>query len=351
MKVQLFTGTLFLFACGLSIFPAGCSGARDDQSKTGSGVAPQVVPVETAVAARAPLTVTRLYTGSLEGEEQANIVAKISERVTEIKASVGLRVRRGQYLIGLDKGGTTSQYYQADAGFRNAGKSLERMKSLYAEGAVALSVLDGTQTAYDVAKANFDAARSAVELSTPIGGVVTALNVSLGDLTAPGQVLVTVANIDRMKVVISLNENDVINVALGQEAVIYSEARPDQKVTGKIIQISKSADVRSRSFEVKALFPNSPDRWFKPGMFVKVNLNISPAGKLLAVPSGAVQTDGVTSRVFVIRGGRSYQVPVVAGVTDGERTAILQGLAEYDTVATVGANNLKDSCLVTVVNR
>ena len=112
------------------------------------------------------------------------------------------------------------------------------------------------------------------DLTTPIAGVVTAVNVSLGDLTTPGEVLVTVANIDRMKVTISLNENDVTNVALGQEAVIYSEAKPDAKVRGKVIQLSKSADVRSRSFDVKALFPNTADRWFKPGMFVKVTLNV-----------------------------------------------------------------------------
>jgi hypothetical protein len=64
-----------------------------------------------------------------------------------------------------------------------------------------------------------------------------------------------------------------------------------------------------------------------------------------------VQTDGVTNRVFVIRGGRSYQVSVDVGVTDGERTVILRGLAENDTVATVGVNNLRDSSLVTVGHR
>ncbi len=349
MKVQSTSAAAILLLGGLSVLLPGCTSAKNEQP--GGGVAPQIVPVETAVAERSSLSVTREYTGSLEGEEQASIVAKIPERVMWIKAAVGLRVRKGQDIIGLDRGGTSSQYYQADAGYRNAGKSLERMKSLYAEGAVALQSLDAAQTGYDVARANFDAARSAVDLSTPIAGVVTALNASLGDLTAPGQVLATVANIERMKVVISLNENDVMNVALGQEALVYSEARPEAKVKGKIIQLSKSADIRSRSFEVKALFPNSADRWFKPGMFVKVSLSISPPGKPLVVPASAVQTDGVNSRVFVIRQGRSYQVPVQVGVTDGERTAILSGLAEHDTVATVGANNLRDSSRVSVANR
>jgi membrane fusion protein (multidrug efflux system) len=351
MNVQSFSVPLIAVLGGLSLLSPGCREARDGQSKSGGGVTPQVVPVETAVAEHAPLVVTREYTGSLEGEEQANIVAKISERVTAINVSVGARVRKGDVSVGLDRRGTSSQYYQAEAGYRNAGKSLERMKSLYGEGAVALQSLDGAQTAYDVAKANFDAARSAVELSTPIAGVVTAVNVSLGDLTVPGQVLVTVADIDRMKVTFSLNETDVTNVALGQEATVYSEAKPEGKVAGKLIQLSKSADVRSRSFEVKALFANTPDRWFKPGMFVKVDLSISPPGNPLAVPASAVQSDGVTSRVFLIRGGRSFQVPVTVGATDGERTAILRGLAEHDTVATVGINNLKDSSRVTVVNR
>jgi RND family efflux transporter MFP subunit len=351
MKVHFLGCPVLLSLLGAMLLSPGCGPSRDDPSRSAGEAAFHVVPVETAVAGRAPLTVTRVYTGSLEGEEQANVVSKISERITSIKAAVGDRVRKGETLVGLDRRGTSSQFYQAEAGYRNAAKSLERMKSLYAEGAVALQSLDGAQTAYDVARANFEAAQSAVDLSTPIAGAVTAVNVSLGDLTAPGQVLMTVANIDRMKVTVSMNENDVANVALGQQPVIYSEARPDLKVKGKIIQISKSADVRSRSFDVKAIFPNSQGRWFRPGMFVKVTLSISPRGTPLTVPASALLSDGTTTRVFVIRGGRSYQVRVLVGMTDGERTVILEGLAEGDTVATVGVNNLKDSCLVAVANR
>lgn len=351
MNAQSFSSAAIVLLGGLSLTYPGCTQGRDEQSRSAGAAALQIVPVETAAVERTHLTVTRLYTGSLEGEEQANVVAKISERVTSVNVAVGLRVRKGQMTVGLDKGGTSSQFYQAEAGWKNAGKTLERMKSLYSEGAVALQVLDGAQTAYDVAKANFDAARSAVELLSPIGGTVTAVNVSPGDLTTPGQVLVTVANIGRMKVIFSLNESDVTNVSLGHEAEIYSEARPGLKVGGRIVQLSKSADVRSRSFEVKALFPNAPDLWFKPGMFVKVTLHISPPGEVLSVPASAVQTDGTTQRVFVVRNGRSYLVPVVVGVTDGERTAVLQGLAEHDTVATTGANNLRDSSRVTVASR
>jgi len=349
MNSSAYAGPAALLAALLQVTLPGCGAGHDDNP--GSVVPPHVVPVETALARRSALGVTRLFTGSLEGEEQAGITAKIPERVTAIPVHVGSRVRRGDVTVELDRSGTSSQYYQAEAAFRNAAKSLERMKSLYAEGAVALQSLDGTQTAYDVARANFDAARSAVILTTPIAGVVTAVNCSLGDLASPGQVLVTVANIDRLKVTFSLNETDAANVAPGAPVTVSSEARPGGDMHGKIIQLAKSADVRSRSFELKALFPNTPDRWYRPGMFVKVLLTISPPGTPILVPNAAILTDGTDHRVFVLRGGRAFRTAVAVGMTDGERTVILDGIAGDDTVATVGINNLRDSALVKIVDR
>ena len=204
---------------------------------------------------------------------------------------------------------------------------------------------------FDVAKANFDAARSAVELTTPIAGIVTAVNVNVGDLAVPGAVLATVARIERMKIIFNMNETDIPAVVLGQSVMVYTDVNPDARAEGRIVQLSKSADVRSRSFEVKALFPNRADRWFKPGMFGKVRLEISPKEEMLVVPAAAIQSEGEESRVYVVRGGRSYLRQITTGVSDGERTVVLSGLAEGDTVATLGANNLKDSSDVAVVIR
>lgn len=225
------------------------------------------------------------------------------------------------------------------------------MKSLYKEGAISLQALDGTQTQYDVAKANFDAARSAVELTTPIAGVVTAINVSVGDLATPGSVLATIAKVGRLKVTFNINETDVTNLAIGQKIQVYSESKSDAVVEGRIVQLSKSADVKSRTFEIKAMFPNTADRWFKPGMFCKVKVQVSPRTKTLVVPNAAIQSDGITNRVFLVHNGRSYQQIVQAGVSDGNYTEILGGLAEHDTVVTTGATTVRDSGYVNIANR
>jgi RND family efflux transporter MFP subunit len=266
-----------------------------------------------------------------------------------VKIHVGEQVTAGQVTITLDKSGASSQYFQAEANFKNAEKTLERMKSLYAEGAISAQTLDGTQTAYDVASANFQAARGSVDLASPVSGQVTAVNVNVGDLPVPGMVLATVAKIGRMKVIFNINESDLSNIAVGQSVEVYSEARPSALLEGRVIQTSKSADIRSRSFELKAIFQNSPDRWFKPGMYVKVRARLSPRANALVIPAGAVVSDGVTNRVFLIRSGRAYQKAVTLGVSDGERTEVLGGLALLDTVATTGVTNLKDSSFVNVV--
>jgi len=347
---KLRSGILLAF---LTLTLLGCGSQKKEEPNASNGpeISAAIVPIEVAVAEWRNISVSRTYSGTLEGEEQANIVAKISERVTGIAIHVGEAVVAGQVTITLDKSGASSQYYQAEANFKNAEKTLERMKSLYAEGAISLQTVDGTQTAYDVAKANFDAARSTVELTTPIPGVVTAVHVSVGDISLPGSVLATVAKIARMKVIFNINETDVPNLSIGQRVQVYSESTSDVKADGHIVQLSKSADIRSRSFEIKAIFPNTSNRWFKPGMFCRVTVELSPRQKTLVVPNAALQSDGVTNRVYVVRKGRAFQRVVQVGVTDGQNSEILQGLADRDTVATVGVTNLKDSSVVSVSGR
>ncbi len=334
-----------LFAC---ILAAGCGKPQGEQKKQSMAA---TIPVDVAGANRQTLFVTKQFSGTLEGEEQANIVPKISERITVLNAQVGESVRAGQVLVELDKSGATSQFYQAQAAFNNAEKTFERMKALYNEGAISLQSLDGTQTAYEVAKANFEGAKSAVELATPIPGVITAVNVNIGDLTTPGEVLITVAKINRMKVNFDVNETELSNLTVGHGVQVYSEDRPGTKVNGQIVQLSKSADVRSRTFQLKAAFNNTPDNWFRPGMFCRVNVPISSQAGTLVVPSTAVLSDGITSRVFVVRNGRSFQQIIYAGVTDGKNTEILGGLSDGDTVVTTGSTNARDSGYVSIANK
>jgi RND family efflux transporter MFP subunit len=319
-----------------------CSKKGDEKSSDKSLTFLDTVAVKTVKAGLSDIRLVKTFTGSLEGEEQANIVSKISERIMAIKVHVGDNVKSGQLLILLDKSGASSQFYQAQAGFLNAEKELNRMKALYEGGAISQQLYDGTKTSYDVSKANFEAAKNTVELTSPINGVVTAINPNVGDLANPGMPLITVASINKMKVLFDAGEEDVAGFAIGQSSEIYSELKPQLIQKGTISQISRSATVESRSFEVRAVFQNTSDRWFKPGMFCRVNVELKNKKGVLAIPNAAITVIQNNSSIYVISGGKASLRKVETGITDGKMTEILSGISNGEFVATLGINNLKD---------
>ena len=310
----------------------------------------RVIPVEVVAAIRQDLAVTKTYNGTIEGSDQADIVSRIPERIVGIKASVGQTVRKGDVVIVLDKEGPSSQYLQVEAGFLNAERNLNRMKSLYTDGAISLQTLEGTQTAFDVAKANFEATKKNIELTTPISGTIVSLKVETGDMANPGFALMTVAQVEQMKVTFNMNEADAFDLAVGQPVKIESEGHTGEPIEGKITEVFRSADTQSRTFEVRAMISNTSDRWFKPGMFVKVKYHGKPVSNALVVPNQAILSDGVTSRVFVVQQGKAYQRPITTGISDGLKTVVLSGIDDNASVVTVGWNSLRDSSSVTIVN-
>ena len=306
------------------------------------------ISVEAQTVELKELTISKTFSGSLQGEEQANIIAKIPETITKIKVKVGDYVKTGSVLFELNKGGASSQFYQAQAAYLNAEKNYQRMQNLLKEGAVSQQAFDGVQTQYEVAKANFDAARSTVEITSPLSGVVTAINVNLGDIANPQMPMATVANIGRMKAVFNVGESDVPSFFVGQQTKIYSEMNPDLVQNGKITQLSKSANIQSRTFEIQSIFSNTQDRWFKPGMFCRVAVDLKSKKDALTIPLSAVVKSGNSDAVYIINDSKSYLKTITLGLSDGKNVEVTSGLKSGDKIVTLGMNNLKDGTIVVV---
>ncbi len=334
-----------LIVTGLITFQA-CSEKKQDSVSIDKTKYTDTVSVETEIAKLRELNITKTFSGTLEGEEQANVVSKIPERITEINIKVGDYVTKGKVIFELDKGGASSQYFQSQAVYLNAEKNLERMKNLFNEGAVSRQSLDATQTAYDVAKANFEAAKSTVEITAPISGVITSLNVNIGDIANPQTVMATVANINKLKAKFNAGENDLADFKIGQSTNVYSELKPDLIQPGKIIQISKSADVQSRTFEVQALFSNTSDKWFKPGMFCRVQVNLKTQKDALSIPLTSITKYENDSGVFIVNDGKVTFKSITTGLTDGKYVEVLTGINAGDKIVNLGMNNLKNGTVV-----
>jgi RND family efflux transporter MFP subunit len=326
-------------------------GKKSKENATDKTSYTDTISIETQFVEVKELTISKTFSGTLEGEDQANIIAKIPERIVKINVKVGDFAETGVVMFELDKGGASSQFYQAQAAFLNAQKNYDRMQNLLKVGAVSQQAFDAAQTQYEVSKANFDAACSTVEITSPLSGIVTAINVNIGDLANPQMPLATVANIGRMKAKFNVGEIDVPSFYVGQPAEIYSEMNTDLIQSGKIFQISKSANIQSRTFEMQAMFSNTPDRWFKPGMFCRVRVNMKSKKDALTIPLSSVYKENDNDGVYVVNDNKALYKPITTGLTDGKLIEVTSGLKAGEEVVTLGMSNLKDGTVVIISNK
>jgi len=111
----------------------GCQSKTEEKNDAKDVLELDTIAVNAVKVEYREMTLSKSYSGSLEGEEQAYVVSKITERIVGIKVRVGDYVDKGKLLVELDKVGATSQYYQAEAGYLNSKKDLERMQALYSD--------------------------------------------------------------------------------------------------------------------------------------------------------------------------------------------------------------------------
>jgi RND family efflux transporter MFP subunit len=329
----------------LLLFNQGCGGKSNRQ-----GIATEAaVPVEVARADKQTISESKTYSGTLEGVEQAAIVSKIAERIIDIKVHVNSPVQKGKVLIKLDSAGASSNFMQTRANFENANKNFARMKTLYEAGAISKQLLDQAETAYEVSKANFDASKSTVYLESPIDGIVSDLGVNVGDWVTPGMQLAIIANVHQMFVKFYVTEGEVAKINLSDMVKIYSEFNKERALTGRITEISRTASSEARSFQVKAKFDNTGDNWYKPGMFVNVDITLASRKNVTVVPTAAVIFENDKNVVYRIVDNKAFAVNVQIGLSNENVTEITSGLNEGDTIVIAGMNNLSDSTEVTVI--
>nr|MBN2276761.1 efflux RND transporter periplasmic adaptor subunit [candidate division Zixibacteria bacterium] len=335
----------YIKAALIILLMAGCSGKKDTES---------AVDVEKAVSIKGQIVVAtdavlnRVFTGTIEGEKQAVLTAKISEAVEAITAREGELVKADDIIIRLDRSGPTSNYIQTQSVFQNAEKNYFKMKNLYEAGAVSESAYDGALTEYEVAKANFEAARQTVEIKTPIAGMVTSVDISAGDYLYPGQTVATVASMDRLRMKLGVSATDIGLFRVGEKVAVFVESADLLAAEARIARVARSADPATRTFAVEIEIDNSA-RTLKPGMFGRARIAAVQMNDVIAIPRSAVIATGNADRVFVVNGDRVAARDVELGVDFDGTVEIKSGLNPGDTLVTVGQNYLEDGKLIKLV--
>ena len=177
-------------------------------------------------------------------------------------------------------------------------------------------------------------------ITSPIGGVIQALDVRAGMTLAAGQTLARINGLGTVWLDVAVPEAQTGGVAIGQQVSAILPAYPGETFSGKVSAILPEASLATRSLRVRVELPNPKSERgarLKPGMTAQVRIAAGDAQSVLRVPSEALIRTGKRTLVMLAeKPGRYRPVEVRTGAESGEFTAITDGLQEGQQVVVSG---------------
>jgi len=328
-----------------------------------------VRPVRAIQLNAAQQQVVAEYSGNVQARVESYLGFRVAGKIQTRKVDVGTLVKPGQVLMQLDPQDLRLAQTQAEASFKAAKSNLDlaefelkRFQELRKTNAVSQSALDGKNTAFESAKANFEQAEAAYKsqsnqaayasLTSDVEGVVTAINAEVGQVVAAGTPVVQVAKAGELEVVVGIPENNVEIVKRATQVDIRLWASSKEVMTGKIREISPVADAATRTFIAKVSLLNPTPKQatlVKLGMTASVQFALSTPGTFVKVPLTALyQEKGVTS-VWVVEKGAVKLVPVQVGGVSGNDVLLTSGVTSGQTVVTAGVHVLNPGQHVSIM--
>ena len=238
---------------------AACSGGGKQAEETEQEPLPKV---KLGAAVREEVEQVETYTATVEAQVTNNIAPSMPVRIERINVEVGDRVSRGQALVQMDAASLRQQQLQME----NLRADFRRIDELYKVGGVSRSQWEASKTSLDVSETAYRNLQRNTTLTSPISGVVTARNYDNGDMYSGAQPVLTVAQIQPVKLVINVSESQFTRITKGTKAEVELDVYPGETFEGTINLIHPTVNATTRTFAAEVRLPNADQR-VRPGMF------------------------------------------------------------------------------------
>ena len=379
-----------------SLLAAGC-GSSD--SPVSAEAKPEPIAVATVAVEHRPIDRYLRVTGSLTADAQAEVSAEATGRVINTPVERGSRVAQGTVLARISAADASAQLQEATA---NAGQiaarlglaagstfdpmrvpdvmhakaSLElaesefaRITSLLEQKVVSQSEFDQRRSQVEASRQQYQVAQNTAQQSyrslegararstvarkamadttvrAPFAGLVVERMVSAGDYVTRGTLVATVVRVDPMRVELTVPEQSISLVKIGQAVRLTVDAYPNDVFDARIRFISPSLRSDQRALTVEAIAPNRDGR-LKPGLFVTASIQQPVGPPATLVPASAIETISGTSRVYVVRDNKVEERIVTTGEKVGDRIEVTTGISKDDMVAADPKGRLTDGMAV-----
>lgn len=316
----------------------------------------QVITVTTARAVAKNYQPTLPFSGTLLANKEANLGAAVPGRVEEVYYDEGRYVKKGDLLVSLSGELLT----QAMAEYEVLKKDLDRLTRLKEKGSVSQQDYDHLKARYEAAEAKAALMRKNTEIRAPFSGTIVSYQVKKGEnyLFAPKlqqgyshtSGIVSLMQLNPLKVEITINEKDLQYVKEGMTATVRTDAYPNEPLQGQLVHIAPTLSPSSRTAKAHIRISN-PGRKLKPGMFAQVQLQLSQQQGVF-VPLAAIYRLRGTGNdyVFVVQPDSTVRrIGITRGATQGKLIAI-DALNPGDEVVLTGKNKLANGTQVAINN-
>jgi HlyD family secretion protein len=377
------------------------------------------IPVTTEKAVRRTILQTVSATGKIQPETEVKISPEVAGEIIELPVEDGMQVKKGDLLVKIKPDSYKALLEQQEAAISAAKATnlqqkatmmktehdFKRAEDLFDKKLISEQEYNAAEAAHDVAKNTYESSLHEIEraqasssqardqlskttIYSPMDGTVTVLNSKLGErLVATNQFAGTevmrVADLSHMQAVVDVNENDVVNVKLGDKASVKIDAYADRKFKGVVQQIANTGKTTGAgtqeevtNFEVKIRIDDH-DVALRPGLSCTADIETNVTKDAVAVPMQSVtirtgdsnlspeeiekQKQKIASRdkgdnqaelsnerlekqaekeereklakvVFVKNGNKAHMVKVVTGIADDSYMEIKSGVQPGDEV-------------------
>jgi HlyD family secretion protein len=315
------------------------------------------VKVSTELAQKRTIIEIITANGKIQPQTEVKISSEVSGEIVSVNVVEGQQVKTGDllikinpeiYLAGIERmeaslntsrsnlANSKARLAQTQAQFKTNELSYKRNKKLWEDKAISDSEYENALATYETslaeveaAKENVNAAKYAVmsaeaslrearenlaktTIYAPMSGTISKLNVEVGErvlgtIQMSGTEILRIADLDKMEVIVDVNENDIVRVKNSDTAIIEVDAYLGKKFKGVVTEIANSASVvgtgsdQVTNFEVKVLIlkdtyaelisKNQPNYFpFRPGMSATTDIQTNTKFNVLSVPIQSITT-------------------------------------------------------------
>lgn len=346
--------------------------------------------VDVAQVATRTIRSSILASGQLVYLNPVELKPEVIGKITEIPVVEGQLVKENQVVLRLDPQLYAAAVAQAQAGVEQAQIAIEsqkltianlqlqyhRQQALYKQGLVDANTFDQLGNQLAIAKVQLDSQKEALRITqaqlnqaqqnlsktvirSPIDGMVTSLPVKVGETVItganiPGSTLMEIADPAEVLADVQVDEADIANVKLGEEANINAVSYPNDTFHGKVQFVAASVTDNSTTastataaqqgvtFEVKIGLTDLHLPRIRPGMSCRAEIFTQSTPNAIAVPLQAVLYENNPNSksleptsgayVYVMRNGKAHKVDVTTGVSSDTYQEINSGLKTGETV-------------------